>query len=82
MKVLFSVLREDVVAAEAKICQNCGIPNQSGTEKWSDIKEFEEGFFIGYPEKGWGGFTEDQMMDGVENVHVRNITVINKNGDI
>lgn len=76
MKILFSVLREDVVAAEAKICQNCGIPNGAGTEKWADIQEFEEGFFIAYPDNGWGGFTAEQMMDGVENVHVRDITVI------
>jgi hypothetical protein len=78
MKILFSVLREDVVAAEAKICQNCGIPDGRGTERWSDIKEFEEGFFIGYPDNGWGGFTVEQMLDGVENVNLRDITVIDQ----
>jgi len=78
MKVLFSVLREDVVAAEAKIRQNCGIPNQSGTEKWSDIQEFEEGFFIGAPTDEWAGFTVEQILAGVENVHVRDITVVDQ----
>lgn len=82
MKILFSVLREDVVAAESKICQNCGIPNGTGTERWADIQEFDEGFFIAYPDNGWGGFTVAQMLDGIENVNVRDITVIDENGDI
>lgn len=76
MKVLFSEVLEDVQVAEAKICENAGIPDGNGTERWSLINEFEEGYFISYPENGWGGFTTEQMMDGVTGVTIRDITII------
>lgn len=76
MKVLFSEVLEDVVAAEAKICQNAGIPDGNGTLKWSEISEIEDGFFIAYPENGWGGYTREQMLEGVNSVVLRDVTII------
>lgn len=76
MKVLFSELLADVQAAEARICQNAGIPDGKGTERWSNISEFEEGYFISYPQNGWGGYTCEQMMDGVSGVVLRDITIV------
>lgn len=78
MKILFSELLEDVVAADAKICENAGIPDGKGTERWSEVSEFEEGYFIAYPESGWGGLTTEQMMDGVVGVVLRDITIISE----
>ena len=61
--------KSSVVAAEAKICANAGIPNGKGTEKWSDVNKDLNGFYyISNPVNGWNGCTREQMMKDVTGV--------------
>lgn len=67
MRIIKTETLEQAQEIESAICQNCGLPNGMGTEKWDDVKEFPcGGFYISAPpEAGWAGFTFDQMMAGV-----------------
>jgi hypothetical protein len=60
---------KEVIKAEAKICENAGIPNKKGTSRWSDIsKDIDGNYCIANPVNGWSGVTEEQMMEGVVNM--------------
>lgn len=63
---LGSKIEVDVIAAEAKLCKNAGIPNNKGTANWSNITLDEQGIYcITNPKNGWGNCTYEQMMVGV-----------------
>lgn len=62
---LGSTNEAEVIAAEAKICENAGIPTGS-TIKWSNIGLDTQGiYYITNPINGWGGYTYEQLIEGV-----------------
>jgi hypothetical protein len=67
IKVLKSEVQSEVIAAESIVCQNSGIPNGLGTERWADVQQHTDGFFyiIAPYDSGWGGVTYSEMMNGV-----------------
>lgn len=67
MKIIKTETLEQAQGIEAAICQNCGIPDGRGTERWSEVYEYPEGgFYISAPTAaGWGGYTFAQMMAGI-----------------
>lgn len=68
MRIIKTETLEQAQVIETAICQNCGLPDGAGTEKWSDINEHPDGgFYFSAPsEAGWGGFTFEQMMAGID----------------
>jgi hypothetical protein len=70
---LTSVNQADVVAANAQIQSNSGIPTPDGkTVRWDIPRKPLTGdnfWFIAMPPaKGWNQYTQEQMMQGVVNV--------------
>lgn len=62
---------QDVIAANAKIEQNAGIP-YPGTDRWDTPKQaYQQEFWFIYmpnPETIFNGYTGAEMMNGVVNV--------------
>ena len=64
-KHLGSTNESEVIAAEAKICENAGIPVGS-TIRWSIINLDLQGiYYIPNPINGWASYSYDQLMVGV-----------------
>lgn len=69
MKLLFSADRAVVEAAEAKICENCGLPDGKGTIRWSNVFEVPGGFgIISAPENGRNQFSKKVLLNDIKGV--------------
>jgi len=68
MQIIKTGTLEQAQIVEAKICENVGIPDGAGTDRWSEIYEHPDGwFYISAPTiAGWGAFTFEQMMAGID----------------
>lgn len=66
MKYYVGTLKQ-LAPVEAQICANSGIPNEKGTDKWSDPRETTttDIYARPVPVNGWNGFTYEQMTAGV-----------------
>mgnify|MGYP003648478731 CR=1 FL=1 len=63
---LGSIIKENVILAESKICKNAGIPDGKGTETWDLVSEDLNGmYYIANPIRGWNGKTHYEMVNGV-----------------
>lgn len=68
---LVSVKEDAIIAAESKISDNLGLPN-NGTERWAEVQK-EDGFNLWHiPKPPIGGrldhgefFTQEKMLEGV-----------------
>ena len=76
---LGSLIKNDVIDAEGRICINVGIPNNDGTVKWSDInQDLNLYWYIKNPINGWMNFTRAQMMNGVVGINEIDILLSNE----
>jgi hypothetical protein len=67
---LGSTIKENGILAEAKICENAGIPDGKATEKWDEVsKDLNGMYYIGNPIRGWNGKTHSEMVKGVVGVN-------------
>ncbi len=72
MTYLTSSNEAAIIAAEARISINCGLPNGHGTLSWDLVcKAYNQDlwFITKPPAEGWGNaeqFAQAQMMDGVD----------------
>ncbi|CAB4213869.1 hypothetical protein UFOVP1454_4 [uncultured Caudovirales phage] len=59
-----------IIALEAKISSNCRLPNDKGTVCWSSpptkINNQDKWFIIKPDVDGWGEYTQEQMLAGVD----------------
>lgn len=61
-RILKYKTEQDWDESEKAICKLLGIPDNKGTERWSDKLSRNEYWYRDYINKGWGGFTAEQIL--------------------
>lgn len=63
-----------IIEANAQINQNCGLPNNKGTNTWGEPTKMylvDLWYIPAPPENGWNEFSYEEMMYGVVDVSIQ-----------
>lgn len=68
MKMLFSMDQNAIISAEAQMCKNCGIPDNKGTTRWSNIYQINKGYAIIAPIPGRNVLSKADILKSISRV--------------